>query len=349
MSKAEPDGEPGRVDVSPASPSTGFAAALGPLSSASCASAPAALVVPLSPPVRLNGVMRYDAKVVTEGANESRNHPPVTYRTTAAELQEAASAQNYKDNWMVRTPRHVGEKYSRDGPKLYGQVIVAEPRHLQAIPVSVLSRVAPAREYAWQREAGTLDNYARGYYDTWYPTMRRFPAILPLTNPETWISVLEDVINCAEFHIIVSAYSYDHVRLTNALVDAANRGVLITMCVDVSQFNNASSIHMKDQLSKISDAVNCRSVRVTGVEQRSVFVVTKGTYSRRGTGGLHTKYLIADAQLAVLGSANFSHNSFRNQMEAGMLCKAQNLVSELLEMFYQTITSEEVIGRLTIK
>ena len=32
-----------------------------------------------------------------------------------------------------------------------------------------------------------------------------------------------------------------------------------------------------------------------------------------------------------------------------MLCKAQALVSELMEMFYQTITTEETIGILSVR
>jgi phosphatidylserine/phosphatidylglycerophosphate/cardiolipin synthase-like enzyme len=134
-------------------------------------------------------------------------------------------------------------------------------------------------------------------------------------SPTTSLPDLLALINGAQHHLHVENEEMDNASVTDALIAAAHRGVVVDICM-----TNSSSW-----------ATAFRDLTAAGAHIR-VYAPSAALY-------IHAKVLVADAgtsvQLAFVGSQNFSTESLRYNRELGILLRGSAAVSQLAAMIDQ--------------
>ena len=138
-------------------------------------------------------------------------------------------------------------------------------------------------------------------------------------SPTTSSTDLLELINGAKHHLLVENEEMDTATITDALVAAARRGVVVDICM-----TNSSSW-----------STAFRELTSAGVHIR-VYAPSAALY-------IHAKILVSDAgttaQVAFVGSQNFSTESLRYNRELGILLHASTVVSQLAAMIGQDFNS----------
>ncbi|HEY6471204.1 MAG TPA: phospholipase D-like domain-containing protein [Candidatus Dormibacteraeota bacterium] len=131
-------------------------------------------------------------------------------------------------------------------------------------------------------------------------------------SPTTSSPDLLGLINGARHHLLVENEEMDNTSITDALIAAAHRGVVVDVCMTNS--------------SDWSSAF--RELTSAGVHVR-VYAASAALY-------IHAKVLVSDAgtsaQLAFVGSQNFSTESLKYNRELGMTLRGSAMVGQLAAM-----------------
>jgi phosphatidylserine/phosphatidylglycerophosphate/cardiolipin synthase-like enzyme len=134
-------------------------------------------------------------------------------------------------------------------------------------------------------------------------------------SPTTSLPDLLQLINGARHHLLVENEEMDNVSITDALIAAARRGVVVDVCM-----TNSSSW-----------STAFRELTSAGVHVR--------VYASNAPLYIHAKVLVSDggtsAQVAFVGSQNFSTESLRYNRELGILLRGTAPVNQLTAMVDQ--------------
>ena len=147
------------------------------------------------------------------------------------------------------------------------------------------------------------------------------PNCQPLEDREIKPMIVK-VIDLAESEILISAFTYDDLVVTDALIRAHRRGVTIFMSVDHQQtLEFSSSLNQKETLARLLEWHT----------RETPFIIQ--TLKPRDTSRYaveHSKFIVIDQSVAVFGSANFTGNSLDKCSEFCELTRLRPTVQALL-------------------
>ena len=145
---------------------------------------------------------------------------------------------------------------------------------------------------------------------------------------------LLQVINGAERSLFVTSFvSYDISGVVKAFNAAVERGVSVTMLLEMSK---------EDGGSLGFDAIGKMRKAVPGAE---IFVWRKKSAEFSG-GSVHAKVAVADDEICFITSANLTGHALEKNMEAGVLIKNTQFV-EPLANHLQLLIATAVVERIT--
>ena len=121
------------------------------------------------------------------------------------------------------------------------------------------------------------------------------------------------IVKAAARTLDISVYTYDLYDFTEAVIEAARRGVRVRMIFDKNQQNCCKNAHAR-----------IKSLLATpNIEARNSF----------GTKGNHWKAIVVDNAYVLIGSANWSENSRTNMNEAAIGTSSRWIVDACLGKF----------------
>ena len=163
------------------------------------------------------------------------------------------------------------------------------------------------------------------------------PAVVPVPMRRTERAILE-VIGSAERRLLIVSYAVYHIsHIRDALIEAADRGVDITLVLESPDRLEGENAY--DTLRAFGDAVASRcSVFVWPSEQRE-----RDPNGR--TGILHVKAVVADGSRLFVSSANLTEYAFTVNMELGVLLKGERLASDV-ERHFDWLIENGVLERV---
>jgi phosphatidylserine/phosphatidylglycerophosphate/cardiolipin synthase-like enzyme len=149
----------------------------------------------------------------------------------------------------------------------------------------------------------------------------------PLRRTE---QALLQVIDSASQRICIVSYAvYNIPRVCTALIQAANRGVVINVIIETP--NRLEGKNAYDTLKALGSAAASRcQVYFWPLEKRK-----KDANGKPGI--LHVKCAVADGQRLFLSSANLTDYAFTTNMELGILITGGSLPVEVESHFHQMI------------
>lgn len=143
---------------------------------------------------------------------------------------------------------------------------------------------------------------------TEFPT-NHDPATVPVESAELLVAPdnaeprVADLIENADEELLVKQASIDgEFALLEAVVDAARRGVDVEILLDSTWYHEEENAAVADRLERIADEEDIP------LEVR--LVDDTGRFEK-----IHAKGVVIDREVAVVGSANWNENSFRNNRE----------------------------------
>jgi len=159
------------------------------------------------------------------------------------------------------------------------------------------------------------------------------PAI-PMRRTE---SILLDLISqCRQELLVVSFAAYKVPEVLEALTVAASRGVQIRLILEsAADSGGALTFDAKSAFAALEGRVRFYS---WPAEQRGPSAAPRGT--------LHAKAVIADAQRALVTSANLTGNALESNMELGLLVEGGPVPGRLAAHFTELI-AREVLREVT--
>ena len=151
------------------------------------------------------------------------------------------------------------------------------------------------------------------------------PAVAPVPMRRTERAILE-VIGSAERRILIVSYAVYHIsHIRDALIQAAERGVEITLVLESPDRLDGENTY--DTLRAFGDAV---------AERCSVFIWPsehRESDQNGKTGILHVKAVVADGRRLFVSSANLTEYAFTVNMELGVLMKGERLAHDVERHF----------------
>ena len=165
------------------------------------------------------------------------------------------------------------------------------------------------------------------------------PSVEPVPMRKTEQAILEVIVS-AERRLLIVSYAVYHIpNIRHALIEAADRGVEITVVLEAP--NRLEGENTYNTLRAFGEAVARRcSVFVWPPEQRQ-------TDPRGKVGSLHVKAVVADGRRLFVSSANLTEYAFTVNMELGVLLTGERLASDVEKHFnwlIETGALEEVGG-----
>lgn len=153
--------------------------------------------------------------------------------------------------------------------------------------------------------------------------------VVPLRRTE---QVVLQVIEESSKRLLVVSYAvYNIPRIGEALVRAADRGVVINIVVESPDRNEGKKAY--SSLAALGSSVASRcGVFLWPIEHR-----LKGASDRPGL--LHVKCAVADSRRLFLSSANLTEYAFSINMELGVLITGGSLPTQVQSHFSQMIQS----------
>lgn len=151
--------------------------------------------------------------------------------------------------------------------------------------------------------------------------------------------VLLELIDRAKTSVIVATFAaYKIPKIVAALVEAANRGVKISLILESSEESDG--------------AVTFNAIAAMGVELAHVATVYAWPMEKRGVdakgnhGALHVKCAVVDDEAVLISSANLTEHAMNLNMELGLLVRGGELPRSLAGHMRSLIQSR-VLVRVT--
>jgi phosphatidylserine/phosphatidylglycerophosphate/cardiolipin synthase-like enzyme len=151
------------------------------------------------------------------------------------------------------------------------------------------------------------------------PAFKDWPVLKPLFHPEIRITML-DLCDRATESLYLLGYTFDMLVLVWRLVDARKRGVTVIVVLDKGQMLTGASKRQKEAIKNL--LANDVLVYMSKPPQGGGFTAVQ-----------HAKVLVADEAVAILGSANFTHNSMEWCTEANVTTRGKEVVDGLMTQF----------------
>ena len=126
-------------------------------------------------------------------------------------------------------------------------------------------------------------------------------------------SALMNIINGAKKTLEIDNEEMAHSRITKALIDAAERGVIVRVTMTYSS-------QWKKAFQQLTTA--------------GAFVKT---YDPNAPIYIHAKVIVADGSQAFVGSENFSENSLNDNRELGIIIKDPNIIARFAQDIYKRL------------
>lgn len=149
----------------------------------------------------------------------------------------------------------------------------------------------------------------------------------PLVSARRTEQALLQVINAAKSTLFVTSFvAYDVSSIVNALNEASNRGVLISMLLELSQEHGGSITF--DAIGKMKALVPAAHLYAWRDKAESF-----------SGGRVHAKVAVADASICFITSANLTGFAMEKNMEAGVLIKGgpiPRMLAEHLRLLVET-------------
>ena len=123
------------------------------------------------------------------------------------------------------------------------------------------------------------------------------PEFAGKVNLRTSKSVITELINNAEQTIFITCYELSYDYVANLFVKAKNRGVKVTIYIDDNE---------EDRIMR--SLKNIELLKSNGIR-----VVRQSKLVN------HTKSIIVDRRIGIIGSANFTYSGINNNLEIGVL------------------------------
>lgn len=141
----------------------------------------------------------------------------------------------------------------------------------------------------------------------------------PFVSARRTEQALLQVINTAEQELFLTSFvAYDVSTIVKALNAAADRGVVVSMLLELSQVNGGS-------------------ISFDVIGKMSVLVPTAKLYAWRdkadlfSDGSVHAKVAVADGRICFITSANLTGHAMEKNMEAGVLISGGQVPQFLLD------------------
>lgn len=118
-------------------------------------------------------------------------------------------------------------------------------------------------------------------------------------------NVIRELISNAKETIFITCYEFSSEELTDEIIKAANRDIWIDLYIDETE--KKSSSNKPNRITRSKDCL--RRMEDAGVAvKRNKNLMTN-----------HTKAIIADSEIGVIGSANFTYSGLNKNIEVGIL------------------------------
>jgi len=178
-----------------------------------------------------------------------------------------------------------------------------------------LALISAAKSEQAHRENHTVDLVWTG------PDSR----VIPLRRTD---QALLQVINSANSRLLVVSFAiYKIEAISNALANAAKRGVTISVCVESPDVSEGKIAY---------DTVRALGSEIRDRARFYVWPLAKRARSPEGKyGSLHSKVAIADGKILFVSSANLTAYAMNLNMELGVLIQGGNLPGEVERHFEQ--------------
>jgi phosphatidylserine/phosphatidylglycerophosphate/cardiolipin synthase-like enzyme len=183
-----------------------------------------------------------------------------------------------------------------------------------------MGRHVTPRELAWAiRAANATDNFHRARQSL--ELVWTGPAPKESTFRRTDQALLEMIQQATASIIIVTFAAYKVPKIAAALVTAAARGVQVTLILE--------------SMEESDGKVTVSAITGLGEKLASVAAVYVWPLENRGTdsggrhGSLHVKCAVADANAALISSANLTEYAMNLNMELGLLVKGGDVPRDL--------------------
>lgn len=153
----------------------------------------------------------------------------------------------------------------------------------------------------------------------------------PFVSARRTEQALLQVINAAEHTLFITSFvAYDVSTIVKALNRATERGVLVSMLLELSQDQGGS-------------------IRFDAIGKMSVLISAAGLYVWREkadpyfNGRVHAKVAVADGRICFITSANLTGHAMEKNMEAGVLISG-GMIPKLLEDHLRLLADTKVIS-----
>ena len=152
----------------------------------------------------------------------------------------------------------------------------------------------------------------------------------PYVSARRTEQALLQVINSAEHALFITSFvAYDVSTIVKALNAAAERGVAISMLLELSQDHGGS-------------------ITFDAIGKMKTLVPSAGLYAWRdradafSDGRVHAKVAVADAKLCFITSANLTGHAMEKNMEAGVLISGGR-ISKLLDEHLRSLIDTKIV------
>ncbi len=182
--------------------------------------------------------------------------------------------------------------------------------------------------------AAASENHHRGHQSLELVWTGPDTSVFPLRRTEQ--ALLQLIATAKQRLLIVSYAVYNIAHICEALIRAANRGLLITIIIEAS--NRLEAQNAYNTLKAFgSEVVNRCSIYIWPPERRERDAKGK-------LGALHVKCAVADGQLLLISSANLTEYAFTINMELGLLVEGGAIPEQIENHFHQMIQSEVLVS-----
>lgn len=155
----------------------------------------------------------------------------------------------------------------------------------------------------------------------------------PFVSARKTEQALIQVINSAERSLLITSFvAYDISSVVKALNAANDRGVVISMILELSQ-DHGGSISF-DAIGRMRTLVPCANFYAWH-EKQEAFV----------GGRVHAKVAVADGRICFITSANLTGHAMEKNMEAGVIIQGGS-IPETLEKHLEALFSTQILRRL---
>lgn len=134
------------------------------------------------------------------------------------------------------------------------------------------------------------------------------------TKHDRCTSQIVELIDQAQESIFIQSYGWSSTRITDAIVNAAHRGVQVRMLTDKSSMHNKSQSHLTDLILSNVD-VSIDYIKSPGIA--------------------HNKIIILDNNTVITGSFNFTKNAEANNAENVVVIQHKDIAQTYIDNWHR--------------